>query len=95
MCGSCFFTDIKTSDCPKTAEATALYDSNFPKPFILLNIKPKYRMMMGSTFMYCAIPINTEINTIGSRTFRKNGPAPSLAIPPNTKFMPSAAYDKR
>src|SRR5699024_11867737 len=33
--GSCFLIEINTSDCPKIAEATALYDSSLPMPLIL------------------------------------------------------------
>jgi hypothetical protein len=45
----------------------------------------------GRIFKYWKIPINTEINTIGSRTFRKNGDSPLLAIPPNTNDIPAPA----
>ena len=41
MYGSCCFNEINTSDCPKIAAATALYDSKRPMPLILEIKKPK------------------------------------------------------
>ncbi|MNJ55759.1 hypothetical protein D3C77_512770 [compost metagenome] len=88
----CFLTEINTSDCPKIAEATALYDSSLPMPFTLLSASPIYLIINGKIFRYCKMPISAEITTIGIRTIRKNcDPVPSFTSPPNTKLTPSAA----
>ncbi|ADH06496.1 hypothetical protein BMB171_C1681 [Bacillus thuringiensis BMB171] len=69
---SCFLTEINTSDCPKIADATALYDSSFPIPFTLLNARPIDFTIIGNTLICCKIPIKADINTIGINTLKKN-----------------------
>src|SRR5699024_8501934 len=89
---SCYFTEIKTSDCHNIALATPLYDSSLPIPLILLKNRPIYLTINDKIIKYCKIPMMAEITTIGNRVAKKNGSSsPSLAIFPNTKFTPSAA----
>src|SRR6478735_4202745 len=49
--------------------------------------------MKGRILKCCKIPIKTEIKTIGSRTFKKNGIDPLFAMPPNTNSTPWFAYE--
>jgi hypothetical protein len=51
-------------------------------------------MMNGRILKCCKIPIKAEMNTIGRRTFKKKGDAPSFTIPTNTKVIPSFAHYK-
>src|SRR5690606_386828 len=92
---SCFFKVINTSDCPTINDSTALYYSNFPIPFTLLNTHPTTFIKNRSIFRCYRITINTEIKIIGSNTVKKNGASPAFAIPPNTKETPSFAYSSR
>ena len=95
--GSCFLIDINTSDCPKIAEATALYDSSLPMPLILEITNPKYLIISGKTLIYCKIPISAETNTIGISTLRKYTETglfvfgSIFATPSKTKLIPSIA----
>ena len=52
MYGNCFLIEINTSDCPKIAAATALYDSKRPIPLILEIKNPKTLMIKGKIFVY-------------------------------------------
>ncbi len=45
MYGNCFLIEINTSDCPKIAAATALYDSKRPRSLILEIKNPKTLMI--------------------------------------------------
>ena len=49
--------------------------------------------MNGNILVYCKIPINAEIKTIGNNTLKKNGGflGSTNSNPPNTKLTPSAA----
>ena len=92
--GNCCFNEINTSDCPRIAAATALYDSKRPIPLILEIKNPNTLIIHGRILVYCKIPINAEINTIGNKTLKKNGGffGSTNLNPPKTKLTPSAAF---
>ena len=63
-------------------------------PNLIFEIKnPNKLIISGSIRVYCNIPINAEIKTIGNKTLKKNGGClGSINLkPPNTKLTPTAA----